>query len=125
MEESKLCVYLGCRRAFLGRRGSGKAPLEDQRHSQQRPEGNKIQRSGRKTSPEQSKKHKKKAPQNKPSPHRRLPSESNPQPLRDALFTCDGQDPPFCPCDIKQIQLRENNGGRGSQASPPETIHVQ
>ena len=59
MEESKLCVYLGCRRAFLGRRGSGKAPLEDQRHSQQRPEGNKIQRSGRKTSPEQSKKHKK------------------------------------------------------------------
>lgn len=63
MEESKLCVYLRCRRAFLGRQGSGKAPLEDQRHSQQRPEGNKIQRSGRKTRPEQSKKHK-----NKPSP---------------------------------------------------------
>lgn len=56
MEESKLCVYQRCGRAFLGRQGSGKAPLEDQRHSQQRPEGNRIQRSGRKTRPEQSKK---------------------------------------------------------------------
>ncbi len=52
-------VCLGCRRAFLGRQGSGKAPLEDQRHSQQHPEGNNIQCSGRKTRPEQSKKHKK------------------------------------------------------------------
>ena len=76
MEESKLCVYLGCRRAFLGRRGSGKAPLEDQRHSQQRPEGNKIQRSGRKTSPEQSKKHKKKLL--KISPPRTAVSPRNP-----------------------------------------------
>lgn len=33
---------------FLGRQGSGKAPLEDQRHSQKCPEGNIIQRSGRK-----------------------------------------------------------------------------
>lgn len=44
---------------IFGNQGSGKAPLEDQRHSQQRPEGNNIQRSGRKTRPEQSKKHKK------------------------------------------------------------------
>lgn len=116
MEESKLCVYLGCR-AFLGRQGRGKAPLEDQRHSQQRPEGNKIQCSGRKTRPEQSKKHKK-APRNKPSPHHRLLSESNPPPLRDSLFIHDGRDPPFCLSDIKQIQLRENNGGRGSLRVP-------
>lgn len=80
---------------FWEDRGVGRLSLEDQRHSQQRPEGNKIQGSGRKTRPEQSKKHKK-APQNKPSSHRRLPSESNPQPLRDSLFIHDGQDPPFC-----------------------------
>lgn len=117
MEEFKLCVYLRCRRAFLGRQGSGKAPLEHQRHSQQRPEGNKIQRSGRKTRPEQSKKHKKRSDISPPL-HHHLPSESNPQPLRDSLFTHDGQDLPFCLWDTKQIQLRENNGGRGSLRVP-------
>lgn len=55
-EESKLCVYLGCVCVGGGRQGSGKTPLEDQRHSQQHPD--KIQRSARKR-PEQSKKHKK------------------------------------------------------------------
>lgn len=57
---------------------------------------------GEKQGQNRAKKHKKKAPQNKPSLHRRLPQppsppqESNPQPLRDSLFVCDGQDPPFC-----------------------------
>lgn len=48
MEESKLFIE-GVGRAFFGREdgGCGKAPLEDQRHSPLRPEGNKIQRSGR------------------------------------------------------------------------------
>lgn len=86
-EESKLCVYLRCGRAlFWGRQGSGKAPLEDHRHSQKRPEGNEIQRSGRRTRP----KNKKVLEKIKP------PTESNPQPLRDSLFIHDGQDPPFC-----------------------------
>lgn len=61
MGESELRVYRRCSRVgfffffwlcffvfvFLGRQGSGKAPLEDQRHSQKCPEGNIIQRSGR------------------------------------------------------------------------------
>ena len=44
---------------------------------------------GKKTRPEQSKKQQE-APQNKPSLHRHLPAESNPQPLRDSLFISDG-----------------------------------
>lgn len=39
--------FLGCKGAFLGRQGSGKTPLEDQRDSRQHPEGNVIQRSSR------------------------------------------------------------------------------
>lgn len=63
-----------------------------------------------------------KAPQNKPSLHSRLLTQSNPRPLRDSLFMCDGQDPPFCLRDIKQIQLRENNGGRGSLRVPQKQL---
>lgn len=46
--KTQKCVYLWRRRAFWGRQGSGKTPLEDQKHSQNHPEGSKIQRSGRK-----------------------------------------------------------------------------
>lgn len=48
--------FLGCKGAFLGRQGSGKTPLEDQRDSRQHPEGNVIQRSSRRKARMQQKK---------------------------------------------------------------------
>lgn len=114
MEESKT-VYRRCREGFFkgGKTGGvGKAPLEDQRHSPLRPEGNKIQCSGRKTRPEQSLKHtltKKKLLKI----CRYIPIRN--QPLTFQTFDClypTVWDRPFSQADIKQIQLRENNGGR-------------
>lgn len=54
-----------------------------------------------------------------PPLHRHLPSESNLQPLRGPLFIHDGQDPPSCLWDIKQIQLR----GRTMMAGEARESH--
>ena len=102
-EESRLCVYHRCKRAFLGRQGSGKAPLEDKRHSQQRPEGNKIQHPGKSTRSGQGKNHKKLLQKGLPAPA--SPSRMQHQLPRDSLLY-------ICRIlhfvwDIKQIQLGE------------------
>lgn len=102
---------------FLGRRGSGKNPLEDQRHSRKHPEGNKRRRSGRKNKARTEPKTQK-AAQDKPPVNRHLCSEFNPQPLRESPH--NREDPPFWVWDIKQVQLRGNNGGGSGSLRVPQ-----
>lgn len=106
MSREELCgktqkrVYLWCRRAFWGRQGSGKTPLEDQKHSQNHPEGNRMVTAIWE-------KKAKILPINPPSLR-----------LSESLFIFDSGDPPSCLRDIKQIQLGENKGGRGGLGVP-------
>lgn len=111
-----VCVYLGCRRAFWEDRGVGRLLWKIKDILSNILRATKYSVLGEKGQ-NRATKHKK-APQNKPTLHGRLLTQSNSRPLRDWLFLCDGQDPPFCLRDIQQIQLRENNGGRGSPWVP-------
>lgn len=100
--------HFGEDEGWEGAKGGGNAPLEDQRHSWQRPEGNKTHRSGKKTQGQNRAKHTQEPPQNKPSLHGYLPSE--PGPSASQRFHClhlTAGDPPPRLSDIKQIQPRE------------------
>lgn len=144
MEESKSCVrvfkcvcvsvccfyfpsFLECKGAFLGRQGSGKTPLEDQRDSRQHPEGNVIQRSSRRKARMQQKKKKKgqkKLLENKPSLHSRLSPNDEIRPTDLSEMRCLRQTLRilhFVWETSNRSGPRENNGGRGHRNSSVTT----